>query len=102
MDIAKAIRQVVDTGKVEMGSDKSRKIALLGGAKLIVLAKGIPKNVDDDLRHYCKLSKIPILNYEGTSLELGTVCGKPFSVSALTVISEGNSEILSALEKGGQ
>ncbi|MFH0971976.1 MAG: 50S ribosomal protein L30e [Candidatus Micrarchaeota archaeon] len=97
MDLNKAIRLVVDTGKVELGSDKARKIALLGSAKLLVLANNLPKPALRDLEHYAKLSSVPVLEFNGTSLELGTVCGKPFPVSALTVIEEGNSKILDAL-----
>ncbi|MFH1257875.1 MAG: 50S ribosomal protein L30e [Candidatus Micrarchaeota archaeon] len=99
MDLNKAIRLVVDTGKVELGGDKARKIALLGGAKLIVLASNLPKGSSRDLEHYAKLSGIPVLEFGGTSLELGTVCGKPFPVSALTIIEEGNSQILKAINK---
>ena len=32
----------------------------------------------------------------GTGMELGAVCGKPFIISVLTVIEEGNSDILKA------
>jgi large subunit ribosomal protein L30e len=99
MDLNKAIRLVVDTGKIELGSDKAKKIALLGGAKLIVLANNLPKTTLRDLTHYAKLSSIPILEFRGTSLELGTVCGKPFPVSALTIMDEGNSQILKAISE---
>ncbi len=97
MDLNKAIRLVVDTGKVEMGSDKARKIALLGGAKLLVLASNLPRPARRDLEHYARLSGIPLLEFDGTSIELGTICGKPFPVSALSVLEEGNSKILSAV-----
>ncbi|MEK6843342.1 MAG: 50S ribosomal protein L30e [Candidatus Micrarchaeota archaeon] len=97
MDLNKAIRMVVDTGKVELGSDKAKKIALMGTAKLLVLANNIPKHSLNDLEHYAKLSNLPIIEYKGNSLELGTICGKPFPVSAITIIEEGNSTILKAL-----
>ena len=32
--------------------------------------------------------------YEGNNMELGALCGKPFSVSALAVIDKGTSNIL--------
>lgn len=99
MDLAKAIRLVVDTGKVELGSDKAKKIALMGGAKLLVIANNIPKSTLADLEHFAKLSNIPILEFAGPSLELGTTCGKPFPVSALTIIEEGNSKILEAISE---
>ena len=100
MDLNKAIRQAVDTGKVELGSEKTRKLALLGGAKLIFLANNVPKGTLRDLEHYAKLSNVPVLEFNGTSIELGTICGKPFPVSALSIIEPGHSEVLKAAEGG--
>ncbi|MFH1750712.1 MAG: 50S ribosomal protein L30e, partial [Candidatus Micrarchaeota archaeon] len=88
----------VDTGKVELGTQKARKLALLGGAKLILIASNIPRESYLDLGHFAKLSNVPVIEFKGTSLELGTVCGKPYPVSALSVIEEGHSTILKALD----
>jgi large subunit ribosomal protein L30e len=44
--------------------------------------------------HYSKLSDIPVYDYEGTSLELGSVCGKPFTVATLIIKDPGDSNIL--------
>ena len=99
MDLNRAIRLAVDTGDAKLGTDSARKISLGGGAKLIVLAGNLPAEVTRDLEHYCRLSAIPIVKFSGNSVELGTVCGKPFPVSAISVISEGNSDILKALDE---
>jgi large subunit ribosomal protein L30e len=32
--------------------------------------------------------------YSGNNMELGALCGKPFSVSALAIIDKGTSNIL--------
>jgi len=98
MDLNKSIRIAVDSGKVELGSEKARKLALHGNVKALVLSNNCPKEISQDLRHYSELSKVRIIPYEGTSLELGTACGKPFPVSVLSVIEEGDSDILAAKE----
>jgi len=98
MDLSKAIRTAVDTGKVSLGIDGSLKRALAADAKLIVVASNCPVERKADLQHYAKLSGVPCVDFVGTSVELGIVCGKPFPVSALSVIEEGNSDILSAGE----
>jgi large subunit ribosomal protein L30e len=36
-----------------------------------------------------------VFRFEGNNMELGALCGKPFSVSALAVIDKGTSNILS-------
>jgi large subunit ribosomal protein L30e len=96
VDIEKSIRKAVDTGKVELGAEKARKLSLTGGAKAVVIAANCPENTARDIRRYCELSSIPVIPYSGTGLELGTVCGKPFPVSALSVVEEGSSDILQA------
>lgn len=95
MDLNRSIRLAVDSGKVTLGSQRTLQHALRGDAKLIVTAKNCPPDVARDLKHYCTLSDVRMLAFDGTSIELGTVCGKPFPVSALSVIEEGDSDILS-------
>jgi len=99
MDLNKSIRMAVDTGKVLMGADKTVKAALNGTAKLIVIASNCPIQRRQDLKHYSQLSGIPVLDFKGTSIELGTVCGKPFPVSAMSVLDAGNSDLLDAAKK---
>ena len=92
--LAHAIRLCVDNGKVEFGSNKGVKKVLSGKAKLIVIANNCPADALQDVKHFCKLSGIPSIIYEGTSIELGTVAGRPHPVAIMTVIDAGNSGIL--------
>ena len=93
-DIGRSIRLAVDTGKVKFGSRDAVKAALSGEAKLIILAENCPKAVKGDVEHYSGLSGVPLYRYGGTSMELGSLCGKPFPVSALSISEAGNSDIL--------
>jgi large subunit ribosomal protein L30e len=99
MDLNKAIRMAVDTGKAELGADRSVKNALNARAKAIVVAKNCPKETRQDLVHYARMSNVPVIEFSGGSIELGVVCGKPFPISAMSVLEEGNSDILKAVEK---
>jgi large subunit ribosomal protein L30e len=47
---------------------------------------------------YARLSNIPVYIYPGTSRELGTLCAKPFVVSALAIVDEGDSRIVEAIK----
>ncbi|MFH1107538.1 MAG: 50S ribosomal protein L30e [Candidatus Micrarchaeota archaeon] len=100
MDFNKSVRMVVDTGKVELGSDRAVKLALNGTVKLVVVARNMMRDTRRDIEHYCRIASVPVLEFEGTSIELGTVCGKPFPVSALSVIDAGHSDILEAAKSG--
>ncbi len=93
-DINKAIATTVKTGKVIFGADNAVKSVKMGRAKLVLLAANCPENIREDVEYYSKLSAIPVIIYNGTSIDLGAVCGKPFIVSALTVRDPGDSDIL--------
>lgn len=98
IDIDKAIAAAVKTGKVSLGVASAIQNAKTGKAKMIVLAANCPEDNRGDIEYYCKLSKVPILTYKGSSLDLAAVCGKPFTVSALSIRESGDSEILKLTE----
>ena len=41
-----------------------------------------------------KDANVKVHIYDGNNMELGALCGKPFSVSALAIIDKGSSNIL--------
>lgn len=94
MTFSHAVRQCVDSGKVEFGSNTGIKRALSGKAKLVVIASNCPSEVREDVLRFCKLSGIANAVFEGTSVELGTVVGRPHPVSVLTVYDVGNSNVM--------
>jgi large subunit ribosomal protein L30e len=98
MDLQKSIRLAVDTGSVVLGMRRCKKLALSGKSKLVIFSGNCPLEDKQELEHACSLSGIRAMEFKGTSVELGTVCGKPFSVSALSVLEAGNSDILSEVK----
>jgi len=98
IDINKTIATTVRTGKVLFGVNDAVRNAKVGKAKLIIVAANCPQEIRGSIEHYCRLSHVPIIIYEGTSIELGAVCGNPFVVSALTIREPGDSEILKLAE----
>ena len=96
------IRTIIRTGKVVLGSKSAIKLTKLGKAKAVIIARNAPKNLRSDVEYYAKLSNIPIIEYPGTNMELGAVCGKPFSVAMLTILDLGSvhEETLLMFRKG--
>lgn len=94
MDLKRSIRMAVDTGKVVVGTDKSLKLALNGGTKAIVVAQNCPDTVKQDFAKYCGISRIKVIEFPGSSVELGTVCGRPHPIAAMSVLEAGNSDIM--------
>jgi large subunit ribosomal protein L30e len=92
MDLAHALKVALQTGTVKIGVRESLESAHEKKAKLLVVATTCP---EPKLTKESKVERVPIYHYEGTSLELGAACGKPFPISALAVIDPGSSAILS-------
>ena len=97
-ELAKAIGMAVRTGKVLFGSKSAVKAAKLGKAKLIIVAENCPGDVRKDIEYYAHLSGVPVVEFKGSSYDLGLVCGKPFMVSALTIRDPGLSRIMELVE----
>jgi large subunit ribosomal protein L30e len=94
MDLDRGIRVAVDTGNVTLGSSKSIQALKLGRGKLVIMAGNCPDEVEKDVMLYSRLSEIPVYIYDGSSVELGSVCGKPFTVVTMIVNDPGDSSIL--------
>ena len=97
MDVDRGVRVAVDTGTVILGSDKSVQALKLGKGKLVIIASNCPDETREDVMHYSKLSDIPVYTYEGSSVDLGSVCGKPFTVATLIIRDPGDSTILEVM-----
>jgi large subunit ribosomal protein L30e len=97
MDVDRGIRVAVDTGDVTLGSEKSIQSLKLGKGQLVVVASNAPKEIIEDVEYYANLSEIPFIVYDGSSVDLGSVCGKPFTVATLIVNDPGDSTILDDL-----
>ena len=91
MDINKALRTAITTGKVYFGIEESKKALKKGEAKLIIVSLNCPSDFRDNLG---KQKKISTYNFNGSNVELGSACGKPFPISVLTVVKPGKSNIL--------
>ena len=102
IDIDKAIATVVKTGKVTFGANTALQNAKTGKAKMIILAANCPKDIKEQVEYYGKISKVPIMTYKGTSIDLATVCNKLFIISALSIRETGDSEILKVTEDNEQ
>jgi large subunit ribosomal protein L30e len=102
IDVDKAITTAVKTGKVVLGEKEATMSVKSGKAQMVMIASNIPNNLRDNLENYGKLSGIPIVTYEGSSLDLGRICGKRFPVGTLTVKEPGDSTILKLAEEASK
>lgn len=101
VDVAKELKVAIQTGKVILGTKQTMKLTSLGRAKLIILASSTPHEVRDKIIAYAKAAGTHVYVYPGSGWDLGAICGKPFVATAVSVVDEGDSEILKLAEKGG-
>jgi large subunit ribosomal protein L30e len=95
MDVQRALKLAVSTGKVCIGAERAKKAVKEKKAKLVVFASNCPKENVDFVKSAHK--KIQTYDFGGNNTELGTACGKPFPISMLAVIEPGESDIMSLL-----
>jgi large subunit ribosomal protein L30e len=97
MDLSHALKVALQTGKVRLGVTEAMEAAKEHKARLLIVSRTCP---EPRLTEGKPFERVPVHRFEGTGVELGAACGKPFPVSALAVIDPGSSAILS-LETGG-
>ena len=94
-----AVRLAVESGKVEYGAKSAISASLQKKAKLFIFSSNMPQEVREKVAGSAKASGTPVLEFEGSSMELGSVCGKPFPISVLSVFEAGSSSILELAKK---
>lgn len=97
--ISAAIRLAVETGKVEFGARTGLMAGIMGSAKLFVIANNTPSETKTKVSTYAKSSGVALIEFDGTTMDLGSVCGKPFPVSVLSVYDTGSSPIMELAKK---
>ena len=92
MDMSKQLKIANTTGELLFGQRQAVDACAEGNAKCIILAANCPQEYIDDLA-----AKHPEVTMHRTGIvnrDLGVASGKPFSVSTITVINAGDSELL--------
>ncbi len=93
-DLSRDIRLAVDSGKAALGINSTLGSINSNTSKLIIIASKNKGDRVNDIMHLAKISNVKVQLFEGTPMNLGVVCGKPFSVSAISIMEPGNSNIL--------
>ena len=92
MDFNASLLRALKTGSVVLGPVRTEKCVREGRARMIVVAGNCPADFKTKIT---RIKNSFIHTFEGSSAALGTVCGKPFSVSTLAIVDPGESDIMS-------
>jgi large subunit ribosomal protein L30e len=93
-DLANDIRLAVDSGEAVFGVKESIDSIMASRAKIVIVASSNKKDRVNDILHLAKFSNVKVVVFQGNPMNLGVVCGKPHSVSVLSITEPGSSNIL--------
>jgi len=85
MRIEDTIQDALKVNKAILGYRQSIKFIKLDEPKMIVVAKNIPENMRKEVEHNAKVSNSKLQVFEGSSKDLGVICGKPYPVSIIVI-----------------
>jgi large subunit ribosomal protein L30e len=88
MSLTDIILDAIKQKRVLFGYRQSIKEIKSGKPELIVIAKNIPENLRKEIEHNAKIFNLKMEVFEGSSKDLGALCGKPFPISTLVIKSK--------------
>ena len=92
MDISRQLKIANATGNLLFGQRQAIDACGRGDAKCIILAANCPQEYVDDLS--AKHPEVTIHRTVMVNRDLGVASGKPVSVSTITVVDAGESDLL--------
>ena len=93
--LEKSLKDALKEDKLTMGA--KQVLNSMQNSKLIVLSQSIKKETIEKIESDAKKEKIPLVNFHGTSVALGRLCGLQFRISTISFTSLSDANIKSIL-----
>ncbi|MEM0480707.1 MAG: ribosomal L7Ae/L30e/S12e/Gadd45 family protein [Candidatus Aenigmatarchaeota archaeon] len=84
MEIEKIVKEAIKENKAIYGYRKAYKYLKNYEPKLVIIAKNMREDLKNDIISAVR-NKNLIKEFNGTSIELGILCGKPFPISVIVI-----------------
>ena len=68
-------------------------------SKLVILSQSVEKEMFERIESHAKKDQIPLVNFHGTSVALGKLCGLQFRISTLSFTSLTDANVKSILKE---
>ena len=94
--LEKSLKDALKEDKLTMGT--KQVLNSIKNSKLIVLSQSVEKKVFEKIESGAKKDKIPLVNFQGTSVALGRLCGLQFRISTISFTSIPDANIKSILK----
>ena len=95
--LEKAIKDAIKKRKPTIGT--KQVMNSIKNSKLIIISQTISNEKTKKIEKNAKNNNIPILNFEGSSVALGKLCGLQFRVSAISLDSLSNTNAQAILKE---
>ena len=94
--LEKSLKDARKENKLTMGSKEV--LNSVNNSKLIVLSQSVDKEMFEKIESDAKKQKVPLVNFQGTSVALGRLCGLQFRISTISFTSIDDANIKSILK----
>ena len=94
--LEKSLRDARKEDKLTMGA--KQVLNSVKNSKLIILSQSIKKEMFEKIESGANKEKIPLVNFQGTSVALGRLCGLQFRISTISFTSIDDASIKSILK----
>ena len=94
--LEKSLKDARKENKLTMGSKEV--LNSVNNSKLIVLSQSVDKEMLEKIESDAKKQKVPLVNFQGTSVALGRLCGLQFRISTISFTSIDDANIKSILK----
>ena len=94
--LEKSLKDARKESKLTMGS--KQVLNSMKNSKLIVLSQSVEKEMFEKIEFDAKKEKVPLVNFQGTSVALGRLCGLQFRISTISFTSITDANIKSILK----
>ena len=91
------LKLVMKSGKVLLGTKASIKALRKSKAKMILISSNCPQLRKSEVEYLAMLAKVTVHHYTGDNSALGNASGKLYNCSIISILDEGDSDILSAV-----
>jgi len=96
-NITSRLQLVIKSGKYTLGYKSTLKSLRQGKSKLVMIASNCPALRKSEIEYYAYLAKTEVYHFHGDNNELGVACGKYFRCGVLSIIDQGDSDIIRSL-----
>ena len=95
--LEKALKDAMKEKKRSLGT--KQVLNSIKSSKLIVISQSVPKNTAKTIQEEAKKQKVSTVQFEGTSVTLGRLCGLQFRVSTISLPSVSDANIKSIIKE---